>query len=153
MLLDRVRTLEGALTKKMMSADLKIVQTVKENDKLRQKLMKIYSSLENVRTGRTSLEELLSSLREQSSTLTHLQQSLANVKSSEVQLELKQPLSLRRQVSPPLAQVGGLNLIFVRSTSSTMGEQLPERNELALISEGTVIYSHTPSTISCQCQI
>ena len=156
LLLDRVRTLEGALTKKMMSADLKIVQTVKENDKLRQKLVKIYSSLENVRTRQTGLEELLSSLREQSSTLTHLQQSLADVKSSVLQLESKQPLSPRRQVtSPPLTQVGGLSVTFVRSTSSRTespvgmamkGEQLRERNEG--LARGTMAFMHIVTMFS-----
>ena len=39
MLQERIRSLEGTLTTKLMAADQKIVSTVKENDKLRQRLL------------------------------------------------------------------------------------------------------------------
>ena len=145
----RVRHLESGLTKKMMSADLKIVQTVKENDKLRQKLLKICTALENEKVRQSNLEKILSSIKEQSTVVTSLQQSLSDVKSNVLQLKSTQSSEeiLLRNHSPPLkGGVGsGRNIKFVRSTSTNSGgsvvrtsspvavatrsDQLRERNE------------------------
>ncbi len=153
----RVRGLESSLTKKMMSADLKIVQTVKENDKLRQRLHKIYAALDKEKIRQSNLEQIISSLKQQSRDLTILQESLADVKSSvlqlesssDLQLESSQPFneSLRNHSPPALIDTGkGRSIKFVRTvcTSSgggstvrtdspvamgTRGDQLRERNE------------------------
>ncbi len=133
-LLAKVRGLESGLTKKMMSADLRIVQTVKENDKLRQKLLKLCTGLESEKLRQSNLEKILSSLKEQSVAIETLQQALADVKSTVVQLKSLQSEEMLRNHSPPLKTGtgsltgSGRSIKFVRAVSTNSGGSIVRTN-------------------------
>lgn len=87
---ERIRTLEGMLTTKMMAADQKIVSTVKENDKLKQRLLQVREAMAFHQQQSTTLTALVESLKSESEILTQMK---ANLESSRVefeQLEAKQ---------------------------------------------------------------
>ena len=71
---EKVHNLEGNLTKKLMAADSKIVKTVEENDRLKQKLSKIQTTLNS---QNSDTESLLSSLKNESEVLQELSKSLS----------------------------------------------------------------------------
>lgn len=74
---DRVHKLEGNLTRKLMAADSRIVETVKENDRLRTKLQSIQSALSTDEVQKSEVETFLSVLRSESAVLQDLKTSLA----------------------------------------------------------------------------
>ena len=74
---DRVQKLEGNLTRKLMAADSKILETVKENDRLRNKLQSIQSALSSEAVQRSEVEVFLSVLKSESEVLQDLKTSLA----------------------------------------------------------------------------
>ncbi len=74
---DRVHKLEGNLTRKLMAADSKIVETIKENNRLRTKLKSVQSALSADEGQRSEVETFLSVLRSESVVLQDLKTSLA----------------------------------------------------------------------------
>ena len=84
---DRVRILEGNLTKKLMAADLKIAETMKENDKLRQKLGRITSVLDSHTEQASSLDVLAKQLRSEFQLLQQMKTSLSASRSELEKLE------------------------------------------------------------------
>ena len=74
---ERVHGLEGNLTRRLMAADSRIVETVKENDKLRQKLVAIKSALSAKDLESSGLESFLTLLKSESKVLQDLKTSLA----------------------------------------------------------------------------
>ena len=131
---ERVRGLEGSLTKKMMTADLKIVQTVQENDRLRQKLVQVYSTMESEKKRQATLKELLPALQQQSIVLDSLRTSIADTKYSVLQLESNQHTvadvqpRARKLSSSSLKQIDvstGRSVTFIRNISTSSGPSSP----------------------------
>ena len=81
---ERIRTLEGMLTTKMMAADQKIVNTVKENDKLKQRLLQVQEAMASHQQQSTTLEALVESLKSESDILAQMK---VNLESSRVEFE------------------------------------------------------------------
>lgn len=73
---ERIHKLEGNLTKKLMAADSKIVETVNESDKLKSKLLKVQSALSSEQRRSSSLDSLLSLLKNESKILLDLKTTL-----------------------------------------------------------------------------
>ena len=88
LLRERVHKLEGDLTKKLMAADAKIIDTVKENDKLRQVLLSVQSTLTADQSQSSGLDSFLSLLKGESEVLQDLKDSLAASSSELEKLEL-----------------------------------------------------------------
>ena len=87
---ERIRSLEGTLTTKLMAADQKIVSTVKENDKLKQRLLHVQEAMATHQQEDSTLATLIESLSSESDLITQMR---ANLESSRVefeQLEAKQ---------------------------------------------------------------
>ena len=75
---DRVRKLEESLTKKLMAADSKIVETVTENDVLKEKLLRIQSALTSTEAPKDdSLQQAIEMLQAEAEVLQTLKASLA----------------------------------------------------------------------------
>ena len=87
---DRIRSLEGTLTTKLMAADQKIVSTVKENDKLRQRLLQVQESISSHQQQSTTLTALIESLKSESELLTQMKANLESSRTEFEQLESKQ---------------------------------------------------------------
>ena len=90
---ERLRALEETHTKKLMVADHKIVETMKENDTLRQKLARIQSGVAgDPKDGQvnlsSSLQELAKSLRTETASVHSLRTSLTGSREELEQLEL-----------------------------------------------------------------
>lgn len=85
---ERVHNLEGNLTKKLMAADSKIVETVKENDKLRLKLQTVQSALSSEQCPSSELDSFLTLLKSESEALLELKASLASSSGELEALEL-----------------------------------------------------------------
>jgi len=74
---DKIRGIEEDRTKKLMAVDLKIVEAVKENDKLREWLMKIRSSFESgLHSQSSDLEDLAKSHKAELELLRGMKASL-----------------------------------------------------------------------------
>lgn len=154
---ERVRSLEGNLTKKMMTADVKIAQTVKENDLLRQKLYQVYSTLESEKKRQATLKELLPSLKRQSIALDSLKTAITDTKSDVLQLESNQQTvsdvqsCARKLSSSSLKQIDpstGRSVTFVRSVSTSSGSSSPSCGVPALQkNRGSGCWSGTPSPV------
>lgn len=90
---ERLRALEETHMKKLMVADHKIVETVKENDKLRQKLLQIHSGVASEQKDGPvslshSLQELSKSLRTETAAVHSLRTGLTGSREELQQLEL-----------------------------------------------------------------
>ena len=90
MLQERIRSLEGTLTTKLMAADQKIVSTVKENDKLRQRLLQVQETVTSHQQQSTTLTALIESLKSESELLTRMKANLESSRNEFEQLEAKQ---------------------------------------------------------------
>ena len=84
---EKIHALEGSLTKKLMAADAKILETVKENDKLKHKLIKIQSAIGSEQSQTSGLESLLTLLKSESKVLQELKSSLEASSNELEQLE------------------------------------------------------------------
>ena len=102
---DRVRDLEEDRTKKLMAADLKIVEAVKENDKLRQRLSSIRSSFESQQAQRANIEDLTRSLKRETELLHKMKESLSSSREDLKHLEVNQRkvLALHSEIQQLLA--------------------------------------------------
>ena len=87
---ERIRTLEGTLTTKLMAADQKIVSTVKENDKLKQRLLQVQETFSSQQQHSTALADLIKSLKSESEILTQMKANLESSRHEFEQLEAKQ---------------------------------------------------------------
>ena len=87
---ERIRSLEGTLTTKLMAADQKIVSTVKENDVLRQRLLQVQETIANHQQPSTALTTLIESLKSESELLTRMKANLESSRADFEQLEAKQ---------------------------------------------------------------
>ena len=126
---DRVRDLEEDRTKKLMAADLKIVEAVKENDKLRQRLSSIRSSFEGQQ--RTNVEDIVRSLKTGSEVLHKMKASLFSSREDLKPLEANQQkiLALHAEIQQLLAGqtphvASGRSATWSRGTSQTLPKVL-----------------------------
>lgn len=140
---ERVHSLEGELTRKLMAADSRIVETVKENDKLRQIVLKIQSTLlgpsedqlQQQQTPGGGLESLLSLLKSHSEVLQDLKVSLTassgdleklelghhRIEGLQQELQLQLSLVAEEQSTDAAAQTGSP----VSGSSSNSGRSVP----------------------------
>lgn len=76
---DRIRKLEGDLTKRLMAADARIVETIKENDKLRHMLLTVQSAVvESGEVQSSASENFTSLLKSEGEMLRDLKTGLAS---------------------------------------------------------------------------
>ena len=87
---ERIRSLEGTFTTKLMAADQKIVSTVKENDILRQRLLEVQETIANQQQQSTALTTLIESLKSESELLTRMKANLESSRADLERLESKQ---------------------------------------------------------------
>ena len=126
---DRVRDLEEDRTKKLMAADLKIVEAVKENDKLRQRLSSIRSSFEGQQ--RSNVEDIARSLKTESELLHKMKASLSSSREDLKHLEANQQkiLALHSEIQQLLAGqtphvASGRSATWSRGTSQALPKVL-----------------------------
>ena len=103
---DKIRGIEEDRTKKLMAVDLKIVEAVKENDKLREWLMKIRSSFESgLQSQSSDLGDLAKSHKAELELLRGMKASLLSSQKDLEQLELsqQQALALQSEIQQILA--------------------------------------------------
>ena len=126
---DRVRDLEEDRTKKLMAADLKIVEAVKENDKLRQRLSSIRSSFEGQHTS--NVEDIARSLKTESELLHKMKAGLSSSREDLKHLEANQQkiLALHSEIQQLLAGqtphvAAGRSATWSRGTSQALPKVL-----------------------------
>ena len=126
---DRVRDLEEDRTKKLMAADLKIVEAVKESDKLRQRLSSIRSSFEGQQ--RSNVEDVARSLKTESEVLHKMKASLSSSREDLKHLEANQQkiLVLHSEIQQLLAGqtphvASGRSATWSRGTSQVLPKVL-----------------------------
>ena len=73
-----------------MAADQKIVSTVKENDKLKQRLLQVQETIHSHQQQSTTLQTLIESLKSESQLLTQVKSNLESSRREFEQLEAKQ---------------------------------------------------------------
>ena len=128
---ERVRGLEENLTKKLMAADLRIVETVKENDKLKQKLFRIQGTASQQSSHGASLQALAKSLKEEIEVLEKVKLSVSTSRDVLSQLDAghQRLVSLQEEIKHILSveqsyESSKRSPILSRSLSST-GQNLP----------------------------
>ena len=133
---DRVQKLEGSLTKQLMAADSKIVETVRENDKLRQRLVTVQAALggggeggDHTQSGSGLETGLLALLKSESEVLKELRASVVSsceeIEKLEVgqqriealQREIQLGLSSADETPPPSPREGGGGASIASSSS------------------------------------
>ncbi len=121
---DRVIKLEGNLTRKLMAADSKIVETVKENDQLRSKLQSIHTALASKEVQRSEVEVFLSVLKSESEVLQDLKTSLTASTGELDKLELGQQRieDLQQEIQISLSaseELSGMTESSITTTTTT----------------------------------
>ena len=130
---DKIRGIEEDRTKKLMAVDLKIVEAVKENDKLREWLLEIRSGFEGgLRSQSSDLEDLAKSHKAELELLRGMKTSLLRSREDLVQFEVsqQQALALQSEIQQILAvqmsqEVSGRSATLGRSVVSTSSPVLP----------------------------
>jgi len=130
---DKIRGIEEDRTKKLMAVDLKIVEAVKENDKLREWLMKIRSSFESgLHSQSSDLEDLAKSHKAELELLRGMKASLLSSQKDLEQLELsqQQALALQSEIQQILAvqmtqDMSSRSATSGRSVLSSPSQMLP----------------------------
>ena len=106
---DRVRKLEGDLTKKLMAADARIVETIKENDKLRHMLLTVQSAVvESEEVQSSASENFTSLLKTEGEVLQELKTGLASssLELEKLEAEHQRIEDLQQQIQATLATEG-----------------------------------------------
>ena len=106
---ERIRNLERMLTTKWMAAEQKIVSTVEENDKLRQRLLQVQETITSHQQQGTVLTSLIESLKSESELLAQMKDNLESSRAEFEQLETKQERvqALQTEIQQLLSSSGG----------------------------------------------